>query len=610
MCTSLEEPFGAWELLEELWPEITAKDPTGPSMAPPAGETTRVMEFLEQELQDAWENPNVRERLKLRPDMKDTRTANDTRSKGNDLFHPKVKRYIEAIKWYNESLCFSESGSEERALAYANRSAACYELHRYGECLENIRLARASNYPARLMEKLLKREQAAKQALQCNDVNNNLKNDKDDTRRNQKQPHSLTLTYDANRTVPQVANCLELTQSDQFGRYVVTNRDLKAGDVVAIEKPTHTLLLDKFRHMRCDFCHHERPYTLIPCEGCTVAMYCSSECLGAALRSYHGYECPILRDLWRMFTKIPVMAMRTVTTAIVSFDRNLDEMRLHLDALDLDGADVNAFALDWRTASPRDIYNTVHTLDTNERRRGKKDLAQRIFFALFMRDLLVERTVLGPVCEQHPEHSQLLYKLLLRHVQTTPTNMHSLYYMNYDPDTEEFNPANYASACFPLLSMLNHSCAPNLSRVTLPDASCGVLVVRPIPKGGQLFDNYGKHHCLDDLTSRREELAKQYKFCCRCEACENNYGRLSKLPRVDVLQFGAIDTYGIHAKLVRHQPKVAAELLPKLVGYLNNLGCQYPRYELSATQELFLRAFEILHKESSDLVHDLQYCKP
>lgn len=604
MCDSLEEKFGAWELFEEVWERVvdTATEKEVNKNSP--NTLFEALKLFRDEI-TTTHLTECRLKLKLSTDGKDNVKADHARAMGNALFHPKVKRYIEAVKRYNESISFSEKGSEARALAYANRSAVCYELHQYQECLDNIRLARESNYPARLVDKLNKREKSAKNALE--DVVRGKKNTGSSTP-NVNAPNKLSLSYEESLLVPHAVNCLELQTSDEFGRFVATTRDLKAGDVVIIEKPYCTLLLDVYRLIRCDFCHQERLFNLIPCEGCTVAMYCSEECMTQAYQRYHRYECPVIRDMWRIFTKIPVMAMRTVTTAIASFDHNLHDMKTHLQ--DMDESKVDGFTMDWTKATPRDVYDTVHVLITNYEKRDPKDLAHRTFFAIIIYDLLVARSELGPECSSDPDISSLIMELLLKHLQTTPMNMHSQYYMDYQPEEKLYEIMNYASACFPLLSMINHSCAPNLTRVTLHDGRCAAVISRPISKGGQLYDNYGQHHSLMPVRERRAKLLTQYKFLCNCEACVNNYPLYNELPSISDLRYGLIDAGDIHAQLVLHQPKIAAELLPKLTQYLNNIGHQYPRFEVSSCQELFLRSFQILFMETSNSAQYWKYCNP
>uniref|UniRef100_A0A182S986 MYND-type domain-containing protein n=1 Tax=Anopheles maculatus TaxID=74869 RepID=A0A182S986_9DIPT len=530
MCDSLEEKFGAWELFEEIWQKEGMDDGVS------------VSDKLDVFIKDS----PFHDRLNLRVDGKDNAKARSLRAKGNEMFHPKVKRYIEALKCYNESIAFSQKGSEERAIAYANRSMVCYELHRYEECLENIRLARDSNYPERLANKLIKREEDARKALS---VAKNQR--KDDTAANVMVPK---LSYRARETLPQVAECLELCESEKFGRYVVTNRKLNAGDVVIIEQPFCVLLRDVYRCIRCDFCQKESIFTLVPCESCTVAMYCSNECMSKAFQQYHRYECPIIRDMWRIFTKIPVLSLRVVTTAIASFDHNLQAMSNHLRALN--EKKINAFTMDWTQASPRDIYNTVHVLETNANVRGQKNRMVRVFFTTIIHKLLIERTDLGKVCGNDFEMAELLDGLLLRHLQTSPVNMHSLHCMEYQPAQERM------------------------------------------------------HHSLMPRKERQQALENQYRFHCRCEACVNDYPLYLDLPSIDCSQHGAIDEQAIHADLVIHNAQKAAELMPKLRRYLNDIGQQYPRKETCSCQELFLRSFQILYNPTSEIVQYWKYCSP
>lgn len=109
---------------------------------------------------------------------------------------------------------------------------------------------------------------------------------------------------------------------------------------------------------------------------------------------------------------------------------------------------------------------------------------------------------------------------------------------------------------------------------------------------------------------RKTELLKQYRFICECEACVNNYPLYFELPAIDSSRYGMIDTQSLHAELVLHQKEKAAELLPKLRRYLNDIGDQYPRSETCSCQELFLRAFQILHMPTSESAEYYKYCNP
>lgn len=548
-----------------------------------------------------------RDLLKLRDDVKNNAKAIELRNLGNMMFHPRVKRYIEALKYYNESITCSKKGSEERALAYGNRSTICLELRRYEDCLENIRLARESNYPERLAEKLNKREKVAKLALEKAKTNKKTIH-KHPARRTDKQgERQPKLSYSAHENMPQVANCLQLQQNEQFGRHLITNRGLNVGDVVMIDKPFVTVLDDLLRYVRCAYCYHETIFTLIPCEGCTLAMYCSEDCLSKAHQQYHRYECAVIRDMWRIYGDIPVIALRTIALAIAAFDHDLTALEKHLDNLDEPG--VNAFTMDWKTATPKDIYDTVHMLTTNQQLRRRKDLAYRIFIATIVHQLVMERTELGAICKVNVKTKKLLFDLILRHLQILQCNRQWISFMDYKLEEAVYDCEGYATGCFPLISMLNHSCASNIKRITMRDGRCAVVVVRPIAEGGQLFDNYELHHLQHDLEERQTAMQNLYNFRCQCEACINDYPPLTELPHIGIPFNNIMSGYMIHKELESHDTRKAIKFMSVLGACLKKNAQKYPELELCHSQVQFERCFHILYSYTSKLPK-YWYCNP
>jgi len=161
---------------------------------------------------------------------------------------------FQALELYNKSICYAEPNSEHLSIGYANRSAVLFEWKRYRECLANIELARKANYPTRLSHKLDKRERDCQQLLdqQPPDV----------------VPYEFKLSFDSHAQVPYIADCLELRESADEGRFVVSNRDLVVGDLVAVEQPFCSTLLPPMRYIRCGTCKRENYLTLIPCDSC------------------------------------------------------------------------------------------------------------------------------------------------------------------------------------------------------------------------------------------------------------------------------------------------------------------------------------------------------
>jgi SET and MYND domain-containing protein 4 len=171
------------------------------------------------------------------------------------------KDYREAIIFYNKALCYAESNLQLSFL-YANRSAAYIELKLYKECLKNIQLAKDLGYPKGKMEKLAAREEKCKGFLI-------LKHDK--VNKNEDIVKSFfKLSYKCHPTIPFIIEGIELRRSEEFGRYLITTRNLKAGDIIAIDEPFLKSLskghVIKFE--RCARCLLENNLNFIPCEKC------------------------------------------------------------------------------------------------------------------------------------------------------------------------------------------------------------------------------------------------------------------------------------------------------------------------------------------------------
>ncbi|XP_040506012.1 SET and MYND domain-containing protein 4 isoform X1 [Gallus gallus] len=78
-------------------------------------------------------------------------------------------------------------------------------------------------------------------------------------------------------------------------------------------------------------------------------------------------------------------------------------------------------------------------------------------------------------------------------------------------------PVRLATAFFPVLSLLNHSCSPNIS-VSFSGTAATVRASQPIPSGQEIFHCYGPHRCRMRVAER-QQLLSQYFFECRCQAC-------------------------------------------------------------------------------------------
>jgi SET and MYND domain-containing protein 4 len=187
-------------------------------------------------------------------ELKSDSLSKKYRNIGNEYF--RRREYFDALLFYNRSLCTAEIGSDTISIAYANRSAVYIKLNHFDLCLQNIQLVRDNNYPAEKMERLDRREE------ECKELMKTLKPSPDDDPFNY-----FKLSYPANPKNPQIVDCLEV-RSDNKGKHVVATRDLKTGDIIAIEEPFCAGLNPGARLYRCSFCLKDQLMNFIPCPGC------------------------------------------------------------------------------------------------------------------------------------------------------------------------------------------------------------------------------------------------------------------------------------------------------------------------------------------------------
>uniref|UniRef100_A0A183B8M6 SET domain-containing protein n=1 Tax=Echinostoma caproni TaxID=27848 RepID=A0A183B8M6_9TREM len=129
---------------------------------------------------------------------------------------------------------------------------------------------------------------------------------------------------------------------------------------------------------------------------------------------------------------------------------------------------------------------------------------------------------------------------ILHHLQCVSSNAHAFTVDRFiEPKTEpgnddapgvdltQFSPVELGSCLYPVLSLMNHSCDPNVALIFMRDGVCGVFALRPIPKGDVLYGNYGVHYATHDLAERQDLLQSQYHFRCTCPACVENWSRIN-----------------------------------------------------------------------------------
>ena len=96
--------------------------------------------------------------------------------------------------------------------------------------------------------------------------------------------------------------------------------------------------------------------------------------------------------------------------------------------------------------------------------------------------------------------------------------------MEYLPDSV------YGVALYPLVSLMNHSCDPNVTG--LNDTTNGTMIIlahRALKEGEPLLISYVQPFTHTELDARRAQLQLHHNFKCHCIACEMKWPTLPEL---------------------------------------------------------------------------------
>lgn len=382
-------------------------------------------------------------------------------------------RHFDALENYNESLCFAAENSENLSLSYASRAAVYYDWKLNQLCYENIQLAKNSGYPDRLKSELITLQTKCKKKLKK-------------SKKNSKNGPIFEpcLSFKSHEKVPFIANCLDMRRNKKYGRYIITNRNLSSGQILAIEERYFAVLLPKLRYQRCANCLRENSLSLIPCRGCTGTMFCSQNCYHEAHQSFHQFECPIIDFIHETCNRTQLIALRSTLSAFTCYD-SIDELKKVLT--NIENIEVTAFSCDYPNTCKKEQFLKILSFPTKQAERSTEDLfgVAAVSSALF--DQIMLRTNLK-FRLANDDDQNLLMELLFRFLQISRMYFHTLSLSNRQYKTPQGGVIG--SATFPFCSLINHSCSPNIIRIPF-GTKMVVFVLRNIKKGDQLFDNYG-----------------------------------------------------------------------------------------------------------------------
>ncbi|NWS77596.1 SMYD4 protein, partial [Crotophaga sulcirostris] len=372
--------------------------------------------------------------------------------------------------------------------------------------------------------------------------------------------------WEENDSISGATSSLSLNFDRERGRHLVASQDILPGQSLLKEEafvsvlcPGESLLLPDSdetaswdaRVTNADlYCHRclRQLLASVPCCGCSYAKYCSQRCADLAWEQYHRTECS-LGDLLLTLGVFCHVALRTVLLAGFAEVSRLVEWS-HSGDKDLHSPEGRCKHLD-EAPDTRGIpgcndsgqyqssYQAVFNLLPHTEKHSPehkflcvlsvvaicKQLQEAGLEAAVLNQESSEKRSKQKACEKtsgelSPELT-IMAEAMLRHVLQLQCNAQAITVMQEsesgDGAVVNKKPVRLATAFFPVLSLLNHSCCPNTS-VSFSGTAATVRASQPIPSGQEIFHCYGPHRCRMKVTER-QQLLSQYFFECRCQAC-------------------------------------------------------------------------------------------
>lgn len=443
--------------------------------------------------------------------------------------HMKNYEYVKAMESYNASLSYATPESPKLLIGYLDRATVYNYVGLNDEALQNCE-----------MGYMIARDDDEKHqlGLKRNKCLESMEKLKATAQFRRVIPKECTpkLSFPPRRNLPFGANCLEIIENERYGRHIITTKDLMPGDIVSMEAPVCKILDKNMLYKKCTNCLKAVNFNLIPCQRCSMAMFCSNECEQSAFNSFHKYECPILGAVVNKFCEndcVPWTALRLLLMAMKCYPA-YDQIRKMYDEVKRTKLHFNSFQ--FGLASQADFVKYILRLSVKDKYSDEYNKAREMCYEMIQ--LLTTKTAMKHEVRTD-EYKDMLQEILLQFYYVCMANVYSICSTpTWLEKSEAIRNERIGIGFYPFTTLMNHSCVPNVKALYVGENSTlyMVYVTRPIRAGDQLFITYQKAmNFLDtEMSIRRENILREYCFLCECDACLNNYPVADKLKMLNI----------------------------------------------------------------------------
>ncbi|VDN97053.1 unnamed protein product [Rodentolepis nana] len=324
-------------------------------------------------------------------------------------------------------------------------------------------------------------------------------------------------------------NCalsLKYTGTIENGWTLVSTRDVSAGDILMVEKPW-VMSLWKERTKYCYFCCR-RCHNLKPCSGCPHVGFCSEECEVNAKNpdetpnggNKHIYDCHGL---------CPLITIGGFSTHIAFNSLAKVPMNKLLDYICSTGSYEVPFFNLFLLFPLMNIHNlSLSSFRVEEVTRHSKEGKQYEECAGYPMEWFdeSENTFTDPSSTPRPKviPASWVAACMLYHIMAARINAFEISEsIRRNPPSQYRKVEEFGTAIYPTISLINHSCYPNVSIKFSDRGEAFLFASRPIHAGSEILLTYAHLFYLLPTKNRRDLLFKNYHFYCKCCACENDW---------------------------------------------------------------------------------------